>query len=102
MSIYPTGYTTIDIDMDLDNFIYDNIITDCTLNNINVTLPATLYSGYTFNFLKLDTSANTLTLTANIGGSTINGTTSYITSGKVYIEIISYNNDWKVLSFNLN
>lgn len=61
------------------------VLVDATLGNITLTLPSAVASfpGMDFEFIRIDGTANTVTIQSAVGGQTINGSPTY-TLGSQY------------------
>jgi len=81
------------LDLDEQNG-YTYYIVDCSLGDIQLTLPTITYDGANFKIHRLDSSSNVLTITPQ-SGQTINGGSSItVTTSVPKSEYVSYGSDW--------
>lgn len=96
------SYTTINstVDMNTNSLEYFEYFIVNASGNIEIKLP-TAYDGSYYQFHRLDTTANTVTFTAQTG-DTINGGSSLVLPINRYCQVIKIGNDWRVprISFN--
>lgn len=97
MTTMYTSLVTSSIDLDY-NDMFQHFVVDCSSGNINIDMTSLIYTGYYFIFNRIDTSSNTLTLTAR-SGQTINGTTTYNVPIKGYTECVGLSTDWLCTTF---
>jgi hypothetical protein len=91
-----SAITLVNSDTTLD-FGWETYLIDATNNNITLTAPLINNDGDYFYSVRIDASANTVTLQGT-AGQLINGQNSVTYSAKQNINIISFQNNWYIFS----
>ena len=97
------SYTTLNstCDMNQNNLeFYDYYLIDASSGNISITLPTAYDSSY-YQFQRIDTTANTVTLLPQ-SGDTVNSTSSLLFPINRYAQLIKIGTNWRCprISFN--
>ena len=99
-----TPVFTINSDTDMDDnftYTYCYFFIDASNNNVTIELTETFINyGVYYEFLRIDNSANTVTINAK-NGYTINGNSSITVAGNQYVYMINNGSNWHAPKMNV-